>query len=96
MLGEWPVAGQVVDDDEHELDVSETIVVARSVRAVARHTVDPLGDLGDADERASSRSRRVPTGAAALPGRLVVRIERVTALLAAPGSGSSSRRSRSS
>jgi hypothetical protein len=67
MLGEWPVAGgQVVDD---EAEVSETVVVTRSAQRFAQHTLDPLGDLGDG-ERLSIEVPARPTGVRALPGRL--------------------------
>jgi hypothetical protein len=67
MLGEWPVAGQVVDD---EAAGSETVVVTPPVERLARHTLDPLGDPGDDGERLSIEVPARPVGIRTLPGRL--------------------------
>jgi hypothetical protein len=71
MLGEWPVSGQVVEEEPEgdEGDVSETVVVARPMPQFARHTLDPLGDLAEGDERVSIEVPARPAGVRALPGR---------------------------
>lgn len=66
MLGEWPVTGQVGGEED---EVSETVVVPPSTARIARHTLDPLGDLGDGDERLSIEVPARPAGVRALPGR---------------------------
>jgi hypothetical protein len=75
LLGEWPVAGQVAQDDEVEL--SETIVVTRRVQRVARYALDPLAEPAPKrrfargeDEPFSLEVPARPEGARALPGRL--------------------------
>ena len=64
-FGGW---AEVVAGDEAE--VSETVVVTRSAQRFAQHTLDPLGDLGDGEERLSIEVPARPTGVRMLPGRL--------------------------
>lgn len=84
LLGEWPVSHQIVEEDEPELveveavELSETIVVARPVERIARHTLDPLAQpaskgrfgRGGHDEPPSIEVPARPAGARSLPGRL--------------------------